>query len=234
MTKTKQVKETSEAVQSNKPTAEQVKLDKLNSIGQKEYNEMPIDEKREVLELVIFANNYYKERADRFKSEKKELQSRSKVLTGYVKEFAEITKDLANKFGKIDNPTKKDFVVNQYLNWNQPQNVISRAVDIWNFCAQSTLVTINAIQGSKDSNKKFLEFAKDWSLIEAPSSKGKVYKIDLDALSKEQQEAINYFSIEDFKAEAKRQSLRVTAKETEASSEEVEEVDASEFVDIDF
>lgn len=216
----------------NKPDEATLKLQELNGISLKEYNEMPIDQKRSVLELVIFANNYYKERTDKAKADKKILQATSKLLTESIKANNEITKELSTKFGKIENPTKKDFVINQYLNWNQPQRVISLAVEIWDFCAQSTLTTINAIQGSKPSNKKFDEFKTEWAMVEANSSKGKVFKIDLDKLPKEKAESINYFSLADFKAEALRQSLRVTKIETNGEKEEVDE--SLDTVDIDF
>lgn len=208
------------------------KLQALNVITQKEYNEMAIDKKREVLELVIFANNYYKGLTDTAKAEKKELSARSKLLTQLVKDNNEVTKALSVKFGKIENPTKKDFVINQFLGWNQPQRVIALAVEIWDFCAQSTLTTINAIQGSKPSNKKFEEFKTEWQMVEANSAKGKVFKIDLEKLPKEKQESINYFSLDDFKAEAMRQSLRVTKIETNGEKEEVD--DSLDTVEVDF
>lgn len=210
------------------------RLNALNEITKKDYDEMPTEQKREVLENVIFANNWYKDAGQILKDDNKDLSEKRKSNLERVKTYQAITKEYADRFGKISNPTKADFVVNQYLTWNTPERVILKAVEIWDFCAQSTLTTINALQGSKSSNKKFNEFAELWELKEAKTKDGiKVFKIDLDSLPKEKAEKINFFSIDDFEAEAKRQKARLD--NLVEQPKEVDEADASlETVEVDF
>lgn len=210
------------------------KLQALSELSKKDYDSMGTEQKREVLEIVIFANNYYKEQNDRLKADNKDLSESRKDNLSRIKYNQTFTKEFADKFGKISNPTKADFVINQYLNWNTPERVIGLAVDIWDFCAQSTLTTINAIQGSKISNKKFKEFAELWEMKEAKTKEGiKVFKLDLETLPKEKVEKINYFGIDDFKAEAKRQKARLDNLIEEPK--EVSEADAGlDVVEVDF
>ncbi len=148
-----------------------------------DYNLLPIEDKKQVLQASHDVQTYLENANKNMLEINKNMAHEIKLNKTQISSNKDRIKDLGEKYGSIKKPTRKDFCMFMFNNWNTPQNVLKHALsaDFYGFDAKNivkTNITIVDTIGGTDKTVKFASFIAENPMEVATTKTGmKVYKL---------------------------------------------------------